>query len=183
MKALYENWKNVSALQASELLGVSKMSVTRCYDEIEALGLPFIKKQSRSRRFYAMDNRKEMWETMLPFLRNPIIRIFNLEQKPEANMILSGTSALSEYSMLGEDRCLTYAVKKNQINEFGIKGIREVPISEDPICIVHEVGYLLPFGKGDVVDPLSLTLMLTESELEDPRVESCKNEMLEEFVW
>ena len=40
-----------------------------------------------------------------------------------------------------------------------------------------------PFGDGKAVDPLSLTLMLTEEDLEDPRVESCKNKMLEEYVW
>lgn len=183
LKALYENWKDVSAVQTAALLEVSRMSVTRCYDEIDVLGMPFLRTQRRSRRFYAMDDKKEMWKTILPFLRNPVIRTFNLERKPEADMILSGTSALAEYSMLGEDRYPTYAVRKDQIGAFGIKNIREVPTNEEPACMVQEVGYLLPFGKGKAVDPLSLTLMLTENDLEDPRVESCKNEMLEELVW
>ena len=183
LKALYENWKDISAAQAAELLCVSRMSVTRCYDEIEALGMPFLKTQRRSRRFYAMDDKKEMWETMLPFLRSPVIRTFNLEQKPEGDLILGGTSALAEYSMLGEDSCPTFAVRKNQIGALGIRGIREVPANEEPVCRVQEVGYLLPFGKGNAADPLSLTLMLTKQDLDDPRVESCKNEMLEELVW
>ncbi|MCF0134011.1 MAG: hypothetical protein HUJ72_09115 [Blautia sp.] len=183
LKALYENWKDVSAVQAAELLHVSRMSVTRCYDEIEALGLPFLKTQRRSRRFYAMDDKKEMWETMLPFLRNPVIRTFRPERRPDTDMILSGTTALAEYSMFGEDHYPTYAVRKDQIGELGIKGIREVPANEEPACVIQEVGYLLTFGKRNAVDPLSLTLMLTEQELDDPRVESCKNKMLEELVW
>lgn len=34
-----------------------------------------------------------------------------------------------------------------------------------------------------MIDPLSLTLILSEEEMKDPRVESSVNEMLEEFVW
>ena len=54
---------------------------------------------------------------------------------------------------------------------------------EEPACIIQEVGYILPFGENKAVDPLSLTLMLSEEEIDDPRVESCVEEMLEELVW
>lgn len=119
LKALYENWQNVMAVQAADLLGVSRMSITRCYDEIEALGLPFLKTQRRSRRFHAMADKKEMWEVMRPFLRDPIIRTFRFERKPDAEMILGGTFALAKYSILGVDSCVTYAVRKNQIKALG----------------------------------------------------------------
>ncbi|MCD8069537.1 MAG: helix-turn-helix domain-containing protein, partial [Lachnospiraceae bacterium] len=183
LKALYENWQDVSAVQAAEKLEVSRMSITRCYDEIETLGMPFLKVRGRSRRFFAQDVKKSMWEEMRPFLRNPVIREFRPERKPDADMVLSGISALAEYSMLGEDSYVTYAIGKDQVAASGLKSIREVPGNEEPVCIVQEVGYLLPFDKGNAVDPLSLTLMLSEEELEDPRVESCVNEMLEELVW
>ncbi len=88
------------------------MSITRCYDEIEALGMSFIKMNGRSRRFFASVDKKAMWEDMRPFLRNPIIREFRLEKKPDAEMILGGISALAEYSMLSEERYVTYAVEK-----------------------------------------------------------------------
>lgn len=183
LKALYENWKDVSAIQAAELLNVSRMSITRCYDEIEALGMPFLKTKKRSRRFYAMEDKKTMWNTMIPFMRNPVIRTFKPEKRPETEMLLSGTSALAHYSMLGEESCITYAIRKDQIVTSGIKEIREVPQDEEPACYVQEVGYILPFGDGKAIDPLSLSLMLTEEDLADPRVESCRNEMLKELVW
>lgn len=82
-----------------------------------------------------------------------------------------------------EDSCVTYAVRKNQIKALGLKEIRETPLDEAPACIVQEVGYILPFGENKAVDPLSLTLMLSGEELDDPRVESCVEEMLEELVW
>lgn len=59
-------------------------------------------------------------------------------------MILGGISALAEYSMLSEERYVTYAVEKNQISELGLKSIHEVPNNEEPVCIVQEVGYILP---------------------------------------
>ena len=76
LKALYEGWQDVSAVQAAEKLEVSRMSITRCYDEIEALGMSFIKMNGRSRRFFARNDKKVMWEEIRPFLRNPIIHEF-----------------------------------------------------------------------------------------------------------
>ena len=116
-------------------------------------------------------------------LRNPVIRDFRLERKPDIDMIFSGISALAEYSMLGEDECIHYAVSKNQVRSSGLKDMKEVPISEEPGCIVHELGYILPFGNNTAVDPLSAELMLTDEELSDPRVEISLKEMLEEAVW
>lgn len=170
-------------LQKKEQKKVSRMSITRCYDEIEALGMPFIKMNGRSRRFFVPDDKKAMWEEMHQFLRNSIIREFRPERKPDAEMILGGISALAEYSMLGEDRYVTYAVEKNQVRELGLRSMHEIPNNEEPVCIVQEVGYILPFENKKAVDPLSLSLMLSDNELEDPRVESCMNEMMEKLVW
>ena len=74
-------------------------------------------------------------------------------------------------------------MQKDQIKALGLKDIREVPADEEPACIIQEVGYILPFGENKAVNPLSLTLMLSEEEIDDPRVESCVEEMLEELVW
>ena len=183
LKALYENWQGVTAGQAADLLNVSGMSATRCYDEIEALGLPFLRTQGRSRCFYSPENKKEMWRTMLPFLRNPVIRTFRLEKKPEAEMMLGGISALSEYSLLGEDNFTTYAIRKDQVEALGIKRIREVPLNEEPACIIQEMGYILPFAENRAIDPLSLTLTMTDEDLSDPRVKKSMTEMLEEYVY
>lgn len=183
LKALYENWQDVSAVKAAEMLEVSRMSITRCYDEIEALGMPFLKTQRRSRRFHAIKDKKAMWGIMRPMLRNPVIRDFRLGRKPDVHMIFSGISALAEYSMLEEDACVQYAVRKDQVASIGLKDMKEVPVSEEPVCIVHELGYTLPFGNNTAVDPLSVALMLTDEEMSDPRVESSLNEILEEMVW
>ena len=39
------------------------------------------------------------------------------------------------------------------------------------------------YGNYNAIDPLSVVLSLSESELEDPRVQLSVDEMLEEYVW
>ena len=58
-----------------------------------------------------------------------------------------------------------------------------VPAGEDPACIIQELGYQIPFGNGDAVDPLTVILSISEEEKSDPRVSMAIDEMLEEHVW
>jgi hypothetical protein len=183
LKALYETWNGVTAAEAARLLGVSRMSGTRCFDEIESLGLPFLRTEGKSRRFDAMPDRKQMWETLRPVLRNPVIRAFRSDELIPGEFVLSGLTALAAYSMLNEDRCKYYAVPKGALRHLDLGTVNEVPPEEEAACVIQEVGYILPFGDGTAIDPLSIAMMLSAKELEDPRVETAVNKMLEELVW
>lgn len=44
-------------------------------------------------------------------------------------------------------------------------------------------GIYITIKDKKAVDPLSLSLMLSDADMEDPRVENCLNEMLEELIW
>ncbi len=179
LKALYETWQNINAAEAARLLGVSRMSGTRCFDEIESLELPFLRTEGKSRRFDALPDRKQMWETLRPVLRNPVIRAFRSDELIPGEFVLSGLTALSAYSMLNEDRCKYYAVPKGALRHLAVDPAKEVPPEEEAACVIQEVGYILPFGDGKAVDPLSIALMLSAKELTDPRVETAVDEMLE----
>ena len=183
LKALYETWTGTTVSQAAELLQVSKMSITRCFDEIEVLELPILQVRSRARKLYADPDKRAMWQLLQPVLRSPIIRTFRLAEPITAELPLSGISALAAYSMLEDDPAPTYAVEKVNLQALDAKAWKQVPANEQPMSSVHEVGYLLPFENHNAVDPLSLTLMLTDEEKADPRVELSVNEMLEEYVW
>ena len=52
-----------------------------------------------------------------------------------------------------------------------------------PGCVVQELGYVIKFNKNQVIDPLSVALMITDSELSDPRVSKAVDKMLEAEVW
>lgn len=183
LKSLYEGWNGMTVGKAAESLEVSKMTVTRCFDEIEALELPVLAVKSRARKLYADHDKRAMWELIKPVMRTPVIRTYRLDKPLKEILPFSGISALSAYSMLGDNGYPTYAFTKTQMSELETKCWHEVPINERPACVAHEVGYLLPFGDKNAVDPLSVLLMLTEEEMADPRTEAAIEEMLEEYVW
>jgi len=183
LKALYESWNGVTVSQAAEAMQVSKMTITRCFDEIEVLELSVLQVKSRARKLYADPDKRAMWELIKPVLRNPIIRAFRLAEVPQSGLPMSGISALAEYSMLADDPYPTVAFEKAQMKELNTAAWRQVPSTEQPVCIAHEVGYILPFGEHNAIDPLTITLMLTDEDKSDPRIEMAVEEMLGEHVW
>ena len=183
LTALYKNWWGINVTQAAKALDVSKMSVTRCFDEIEILDIPVLQLKNRARKIVAGKNRKSMWKSIKPFLRNPVIRTFRLAENIEKPLIRSGFSALSEYSILEDNPYPTYAVLKPELSKSGILKKKQISVSESPECVIHEIGYHIPLIKQDAVDPLSLTLMLSVEEKNDPRIAKAIEEMLEEYVW
>ena len=85
---------------------------------------------------------------------------------------------------MGEDNYVTYAISKAQVGALGLKSIREIPKNEEPVCIVQEMGYILPFEKGNVMESTFIdTDTVRRGNERYLRVESSVNEMLEEFVW
>ena len=157
--------------------------MTRCYDEIEMLELPYIKTKSRSRRFSTDGCAREMWEQIRDILRNPILQQFQFKNDINHEGILSGMSALSVYSMLGDNPYPIYAVSKKEIGELLTENELLHSSADMPGCVVQELGYVIKFNKNQVIDPLSVALMITDSELNDPRVSKAVDEMLEVEVW
>ena len=181
LKAIYEDWNFLSVTAAADKMNVSKMSISRVYDEIEDLMIPVMEKKGRTRRYIKIGDKRTVWNAVEPFLRYPLVKEYFLQDIPAGNMMKSGISALSAMSMLGDNAWPTYAVSKYQVREYGILQIRQVPRGENPVCVVQELGYCIPFRKAAVIDPLTTFLLLRKDE--DPRVEKALEEMLEEYVW
>lgn len=181
--SIYEKWYRVSVSQAAVRLAVTKTSITRCYDEIEALKLPYLQRKSRARLFSAADDVKRMWAELQGILRNPVLQSIGLKNAIEAELPLGGLSALSFYSMLGENSYPIYAVAKQHLSKLDLDSSVFAANDENPACVLQEVGYEIPFGTGAAADPLSVALTLTEEDLDDPRVEKSMEEMLEDIVW
>lgn len=181
LTALYEDWNQVTLTDAANKLGVSKMSITRVFDEIEEHNLPVIRKKGRCRMYFSPGDKKETWALMEPLMRNPLLKEYFLEKDLPDPLIKSGISGLSEFSMLGDNSYPTYAVTKYEMKEKGIEQKRQIPKGERPGCIVQKLGYCIPFREGTVIDPLTISLLLKEEE--DPRIEMAVEEMLEEYVW
>ena len=180
--ALYERWNDMNATTIAEKLGVTKMSVSRCLDEIEYLDIKILDKSGKTRKVSVSEELKVLWEEIKPVLRNPVIARFQLAEDIRLDK-KAGISALCEFSMLSDNGYPTYAIIKSELKETNIKQIRQISIGEDIGCEVLELGYFIEYNGKMVQDPLSIMLSLSAEDLEDERVQICIEEMLEEYVW
>ena len=183
LMALYQGWQRMNVTRVAALLGVSKMSVTRCFDEMEAMNIPYLMIRSRARNISADSDKKMMWETIKPVLRNPVIASFGLKEEPDIMLPMSGTMALAHYSMLDDEKYPILAITKKNLTDMNISGDKITLAGDAPGCVIQEVGYYIPFEDSRAVDPLTVALSLSEDELSDPRISMAVDEMLEEHVW
>ena len=180
--AIYEKWKAVTVTEAASKLGVSKMSVSRCFDEMEYLNIDIMAMRGKSRVITVPLDIKTLWEDMKSVLRNPIIARYELQEDIGLEK-KAGISALSEYSLLSDNEYPTYAVTKKEVSGIGIKKMKQIHPGEETGCVVLELGYFIDFENKAVEDPMSVALSLTKTEMLDERVKMSVNEMLEEYVW
>ncbi len=180
--AIYGKWNGITVTKAAEQLGIAKMSASRCFDEMEFLDMPILGTKGKSRVINIPDDIKELWSSIEVYMRNPVLNIFYLNDNLKLP-VLGGMSALAEYSMISDNQYPTYVVAKKDIKDLALKdGLVDIK-KDEPGCIIQEVGYVVSFGKGDAIDPLSLLLSLSDDEKTDERIEISIREMLEEYVW
>ena len=111
LTAIYQQIRSASAAQMADLLGVSRMSGTRCMDEIEVLFPTLIQKNGR--RVFAWDSGwKAYWTLIRPSLRNPVVREYRLDEPLNLSLPLSGISAVCHYSMLDDGHTRVYGMTK-----------------------------------------------------------------------
>lgn len=180
--AIYEKWMGVTVTEAAGKLSVSKMSVSRCFDEIEYLNIDIMAMRGKSRVITVPLDIKTLWGDMKPVLRNPIIARYELKEDIGLEK-KAGISALCEYSLLSDNEYPTYAVTKKEVSGAGIKKMKQVHPGEETGCVVLELGYFIDFENKAVEDPMSVALSLTKTEMQDERVKMSVDEMLEEYVW
>lgn len=182
LTAIYEKWDKVTVSEAAVRLGVTKTSVTRCFDEIEYLGIDILDAKGKSRAITVSEDRKQLWEKLQSVLRNPVIARYELREDIHLDK-KAGITALCEYSLLSDNDYPTYAITKKELSETGIKKMKRVRRGEEVGCVVLELGYFIDFENKKIEDPLSVALSFSDEEKQDERVRISIDEMLEEYVW
>ena len=180
--AIYEKWEKVTVSEAAVKLGVTKMSVSRCFDEIEYLNVDILGMKGKSRVITVPTDIKKLWKDIQDVLRNPVISRYELTENVQLEK-KAGISALCEYSLLSDNEYPTYAVTKKELAETGIKKMKQAHPGEEIGCVVLELGYFVDFENKGLEDPLSVALSLTEAEKQDERINISIKEMLEKYVW
>mgnify|MGYP002673275384 FL=1 len=182
LTAIYEKWQEVKVSEAAEKMRVTKMSVSRCFDELEYLNIDILRMKGKSRVICVPGDIRIFWNQIKSILRSPVINRYLLSEDVELDK-KAGVSALCEFSLLSDNDYPTYAVTKKEIKDSEIRNKRQVRTSDEIGCIVLEMGYFISFGEKNVEDPLSVVLSLTEEEKNEERVNISIKEMLEKYVW
>ena len=180
LTAIYQDWKQMTLTETAKALGISKMSVTRIFDELQALDLSFVKQEKKMRRFIWENGRRALWESILPMLRCPVARQYSLSEKTEMGSAkLGGISAVSHYSMLADNSFPVYAVTKDAIKTLKSNSFIQLPDGETPEMVLQVMQYDLAYPDSLAIDPLTAILSLTDEDKNDPRVEMAIERILE----
>jgi len=168
----------------AEELGYSPMTLTRAFDELEAVGLAEVKMEGRERILRFDLDKRVLWQKAQEHLRSPVKKRILIQtinnQRPKA---MAGLTALSHYSMLAEPRIEVFALSTEQWKSLKHSGdFIEVRFPE-PGSYEIEIWNYAPqlLAQQNIVDRLSLYLSLKNSK--DERVESALDELLEGFEW
>jgi hypothetical protein len=183
LTAMYQGWTQLTLTEAAKILGMSKMTVSRCFDELLAMGLFIVKTEGKMRRFIWENGRRALWEASLPFLRNPVTLQYRLGEVIDvASAKLGGISAICHYSMLADNPYTTYATLKDEAKSLERSKSQLVPEEENPVMVIQVMRYEFKYRDACAIDPLTAILSLTDEEKADPRVEAAIEGVLEDCL-
>lgn len=146
----------------ANMTGYTAMTITNASRELKAHGLVEIRKAGRSMTMWFTHQGRELWDFSRDRLVSPVSRRMYArftEGRPES-LFRAGMSALSELTMIADDRVPTYAGDRKAI--LGLVNTGKVVLMPDgdEADALIEVWRYDPavLGKGGLVDPLSLWL-------------------------
>ena len=174
----------VTPTQLAEVLGYSRMAMTRSLDEIESAELAEVSIVGRKRLVHFDKNRRNLWGKALPHLKTPVKENVWLKTMiDELPVCEAGLTALACYSMLTPPKKQVYAASAKDWKDIKRKYPHDIISYPDEARCKLEVWSYSPglFANGKIVDPFSLYLSL--KDIKDERVESAIEKMMEGIEW
>lgn len=176
---IYHGCGNMLASEAGQKLGFTPTSISRASKQLQEMGLIKTEKRGVQKIIYSNKTPKQLFETAKKSMCNPVKRtIYVPKNNINDSLLLSGYSALSEYSMINPSQPQYYATDSIAMFEkMSSKNLQ----STDYQCAVELWRYdPRKISAGKSVDKLSLVLSLTKDK--DERIEEAKEEILTN-VW
>lgn len=176
---IYRGCKELLTSEASKKLSFTPMSISRASRQLEDMGLLQIEKRGVQKVIFSEKTAEELFLAAKKYFCNPVKRIVYVP-KTEINekLLISGYSALSEYSMLNPSAVESYAAGSVAVWES--VSSKKLQNSEKQ-CAVELWRYdPKKLTEDKCVDKLSLALLLSDDK--DERVEEAIDEMLMQ-VW
>ena len=165
-----------SAYEIADLFNVSYANVNRAVRWLkENAVITLVGKKTKHITF--SNEKRQLWETVLPLLENPIERIVYTDMSVNDNFLISGVNALSEYSMINRENRENYALSKEDFCKLQLQTDRQYGVHRIEIWR-YNPNFLSTNG---VVDKLSLYLSLKDTE--DERIEIELENMINNITW
>lgn len=163
----------------AEYLKISKMSITRASEQLEAMNIICQEKIGKEIYMYTKKIGRELFESAKQYLINPIQEIVTVTNTKQLNNLpLSNESALSSIAMLNNPRIKSVAIYKAKAREYKFNVIDNKWENNDNVINVEKWKYdPCLFSKNSIVDPVSLYMSLNANK--DERIEAEIERMIE----
>lgn len=168
---------------AAEALGCTQASVSQAVKALEGSELVHSQLHGRERAVALAHPGNVVWQRAQPLLRTTVrqrVRIHQADLPPAVDM-RAGESALAALSDLAEPTEPVYAMASRHWPK-GADAPEAIPTPDAGTCVVELWRYPpQATGAQDIVDPLSLSLSLRDSQ--DERVQMALDGLLEQIKW
>lgn len=164
-----ESLEGASMAELEKKLPYTYVTISRAFKTLGDLKLCEVSMDgNRVKRLHFEKSPKELWEHILPYLKNPVNRVLYCDAIADGVcMTFGGITALSHYTHLNPDETDTYIMGTKQYRELQTSGaLKNLNEAEGNIRL--EVWNYPPLSQN-YADPISLYLTLKEDK--DPRVE------------
>ncbi|MBR1390495.1 MAG: MarR family transcriptional regulator [Lachnospiraceae bacterium] len=176
---IYRGCGELLTSDAARELELTPTSISRASRQLEEMGLVQAKKRGVQKVIISKKLPEELFSDAKSYLLNPVKRtIYVSKAEIKNNLLISGYSALSEYSMLNPPAVESLAA--DSVARWDSVSSKRLQNSEEQ-CAVELWRYDPKIlAKGACVDRLSLAMSLRETK--DERIEEAVDEMLMQ-VW
>jgi DNA-binding MarR family transcriptional regulator len=170
--------------QIARDLGYSTMTLSKVKDELEEAGLCEVHRKGRSVSLRFVPEGRELWDLAKEKLSSPVRKTLWAQwATPGYPALRAGISALSEKTMINEDRLPTYALSQVMLEGWLRKGTIIRCTDSETATVKMEGWAYEPKLLGDNlnVDVLSLYLSLRDSH--DERVQKEMEQLIQGVHW
>ena len=170
--------------EIAKRLGLTKMSVSRAFKELKKLEIFSGFQNENKTMLNFSDTKEKIWDKVKKHFSDPkqkviYIKCNSMKNNLKKQLIQSGESALSEYTMLAAPKYETYCITKKEWDLIKEKP-EIIPSKDNGICILEIWKHKIPTQFG-FVHPLGLAISLA-SEV-DERIQGELEDLLGSYDW
>lgn len=178
-----ESIESLAGKALAERLGCTAAMISKCREEFEQKELCELVRVGKSIHMQFQTRGRALWEQALPYLSSPVQERHWVQHTQENKPLYAGITALSERSMLADDRIPTICLHRNRFNKDLKAGTLQTCPDADQAQFKLEVWTYNPkvLSRHGHIDTLSLWLSLRVDP--DERVQGQLANLQEDIEW